>query len=110
MPTMQQIIAGKNDPECYFAHEHGDPPLAIAKPQTQAPLPAFGYASLRTGHLEAHPGFKVFTHLAGQWTGWHQPALGWVSPEQTNSFPDWDLQVGVHQGTPSLKTEVNAPE
>jgi hypothetical protein len=109
IPTIAQIIAGKDDPECYFAHEHGDVPLAIAKPETTAPLPAFGYAGLRMGHIEEHAGFKVFTHLVGQRTGWHHPALGWVSVEQTASTPDWDLQVMVHQGVPSLKTTVNAP-
>jgi len=111
IPTIRQIIEGKNDPECYFAHEHGDVPLAIAKPETNAPLPTFGYATIRTSHgVEAHPGFKVFTHLAGQRTGWHQPALGWVSSENSPITPDWDQQVVVHQGTPALKTNVNAPE
>jgi len=110
VPTIAQIVRGKDDPECYFAHEHGDVPLAIAKPETGASLPPFGYAALRAlGEVEEHAGFKIFTHLVGQRTGWHQPALGWQSREQSAIVPDWDVQVMVHQGTPSLKTEVNAP-
>lgn len=110
IPTIAEIIAGKSDPECYFAHEHGDIPLAIAKPQTGAPMPPFGYAGLRGfNKVEDHPGFKVFTHMRGQKTGWHHPQYGWNSAENDSVLPDWDLQVTLHQGTPSLRTSVNAP-
>lgn len=109
LPTMDQIIKGKNDPACYFAHEHGDPPLGITKPGTGAPLPAFGYAGLRAmGSIEAHAGFKVVTHVTGQVTGWHRPP-GWNSPEKVAVNPDWDFQIHFHQGAPSMKTSVNAP-
>ena len=110
IPTIAQIIAGKDDPECYFAHEHGDIPLAIAKPQTGAPLPPFGYAALRAGgKVEEHPGFKVFAHMQGQQTTWHHPNLGWSGLETSSVPTDWDIQAVIHQGTPSLRTSSNSP-
>ncbi len=110
IPTIEQIIAGKSDPACYFAHEHGDIPLAIAKPTTGAPLPAFGYAMVRAmGSVEAHPGFKIFTHMQGQVTSWHHPNLGWSAPEVSSIPNDWDTQVLIHQGTPSERSTQNSP-
>lgn len=110
MPTLQQIANGKSDPACYFAHEHGDPPLALTKPGASAPLPAFGYAGIRATGIEPHAGFKVVTHLAGQKTGWHHPEFGWESPEFQAVDPDWDFQIHFHQGVPSKKpTGENTP-
>ncbi len=94
LPTFEELMAARNDPACYFAHEHGDPPLALARPATGAPLPAFGYAAMAEGRaqIEAHVGYKLFTHLQGQQTGWR-------TPEDSTVRPDWDLQFMVHQGT-----------
>ena len=87
--TVPIDASNANGPRCTFAHEHGDPP------PPGAPLPAFGYASFHAGmpdEAKAHVGFKVFSHLAGQRTGWNTPELAPVTP-------DWDTMVMVHQGT-----------
>lgn len=78
-----------NDPSgCYFGHEHGDPPHPAAPP------PLFGYQAFHAGagELGAHQGFKVFTHIRGQLTGWGTRELITVTP-------DWDMMVMIHQGT-----------
>jgi hypothetical protein len=97
MPSWPEMWAGRYDPECYFAHEHGQPPLALAAPGSGAPLPAFGYGAVVEGRaqIEPHPGFKVFTYLAGGRTGWRAPAAFTLNP-------DWDMEVMIHQGAPSL--------
>jgi hypothetical protein len=97
MPTWEEVSAGKYDPECYFAHEHGQPPLALAEPRSGAPLPAFGYGAVVDGRpqIEPHPGFKVFTYLAGGRSGWRTNAAFKLNP-------DWDMEVMIHQGSPSL--------
>jgi len=106
-PTLDEILSGKDDPECYFAHEHGQPPVALANPRSGAPLPAFGYAAAveravnpaRT-QIEPHPGFKVFTYLSGGRTGWRVKSRFRLNP-------DWDMEIMIHQGAPSLHLPEN---
>jgi hypothetical protein len=93
---------------CSFGHEHGEPPLAIAKPDLVgiAPLPAFGFTNIAEGRakLEPHAGFKVFTHLGNNQSGWRvHETTGGQNPFQPTPA-DWDMQVVVHQGAPSANS------
>jgi hypothetical protein len=74
---------------CSFAHEHGDPP------HPDALSPYFGYAAYHADELDVvkdHEGYKVFTHIRGQLTGW-----GTREGESVN--PDIDMQFWAHQGS-----------
>jgi hypothetical protein len=74
---------------CSFAHEHGDPP------HPKAPLPYFGYPAYQAGELDVirqHEGYKVFTHVQGQRTGWD-------TQERKLINPDIDMQFWAHQGS-----------
>ena len=74
---------------CSFAHEHGDPP------HPEAPLPYFGFPAYHAGDLHVirqHEGYKVFTHIRGQRTGWDTQERLFVNP-------DMEMQFWVHQGT-----------
>jgi hypothetical protein len=74
---------------CSFAHEHGDPP------HLEAPLPYFGFPAYHAGELHVirqHEGYKVFTHIRGQRTGWDTQERSFVNP-------DMDMQIWVHQGS-----------
>jgi hypothetical protein len=81
-----------SDPEsdhCSFAHEHGDPPHLAAPP------PYFGYVSYHANLpdiIKQHEGYKVFTHLRGQLTGWN-------TEEYVKVNPDLDIQFWIHQGS-----------
>lgn len=81
-----------NGPTCTFAHEHGDPP------HPDAPPPAFGHVAYQAelpNLILSHAAYKVFSHKAGQMTGWD-------TPEITEINPDWDIQFWVHQESTSL--------
>jgi hypothetical protein len=82
---------------CSFAHEHGDPP------HPNAPLPAFGYAAYHTDELNVireHEGYKVFTHIRGQLTGWE-------TRERESVNPDIDVHFWIHQGSSSYSRLAN---
>jgi hypothetical protein len=78
-----------DSPMCSFAHEHGDPP------HPQGPQPYFGYVAFHAGKaglIKEHEGYKVFTHIHGQKTGWG-------TTEQVLVNPDIDIQFWVQQGS-----------
>ncbi len=78
-------------PKCTMAHEHGDPP------HPDAPAPFFGYVAYhadRSDLIDEHAGYKVFTHMQGQRTGWGYDELIGVNP-------DADTQLWIHMGTAS---------
>jgi hypothetical protein len=87
--TAQIDPADPEGPTCSFAHEHGDPP------HPDAPLPYFGYLAYQADQselIDRHEGYKVFTHLRGQVTGWG-------TEERVSINPDLDSQFWMHQGT-----------
>jgi len=87
--TVRLEPSNPNSPTCSFAHEHGDPP------NHQGPQPYFGYVAYHAGEVELikeHEGYKVFTHIHGQQTGWDTPELVLVNP-------DIDIQFWFHQGS-----------
>ena len=87
--TVRLEPSNPNSPTCSFAHEHGDPPIP------QGPQPYFGYVAYHAGEVELikeHEGYKVFSHIHGQQTGWDTPELILVNP-------DIDIQFWFHQGS-----------
>ncbi|OGO16384.1 MAG: hypothetical protein A2Z14_04395 [Chloroflexi bacterium RBG_16_48_8] len=87
--TVRLEPSNPNSPTCSFAHEHGDPP------HPQGPQPTFGYVAFHAGKVELikeHEGYKVFTHIHGQLTGWS-------TEEQIIVNPDIDIQFWFHQGS-----------
>ncbi|RIK47169.1 MAG: hypothetical protein DCC58_00705 [Chloroflexi bacterium] len=75
------------DPEfgCFFGHEHGDNPNGAGALGTWN-VP-FGYVGAGIGHLEAHPGYKIF-----RWDNVQ-------SPYNAPSHNGAQLLMMVHQGT-----------
>jgi len=89
--TVQIDSSDPNSPTCTFAHEHGDPP------HPQGPQPYFGYVAYHAGNvalIKEHEGYKVFTHIHGQLTGWG-------TEEKVIVNPDIDIQIWFHQGSSS---------
>jgi hypothetical protein len=87
--TVRIEPSNPDSPICSFAHEHGDPP------HPQGPQPYFGYVAYHAGNpelIKEHEGYKVFTHLHGQLTGWG-------TNELTNINPDIEIQFWFHQGS-----------
>ena len=75
------------DPQfgCVFGHEHGDDPYGSgALGSWNVP---FGYVGVGIGHLEAHPGFKIF-----RWDNVQ-------SPQNAPSHNGAKLLMMVHQGS-----------